>query len=690
MSATVGIDIGGTFTDVVLMADDGSLLTTKAPTTPDRLFDGLLQALGQVAELSGITRDQLLETVGRIAHGTTAATNAYIERRGARVALLTTRGFEDTLFMQRMLGMTAGLTASELTDYSLRQVPEPLVERAFVFGVRERIDYRGDVIGPLQEDDVRSAASAIRDADIDAIAVSYLWSFKNHDHERRTAEILREELPDIYLSISSELVPRLGEYERTATTVINAYLGPLVKNYTDVLERQFGTTGRPLGFGGWSHDAWRSGQSANSAALVGTGGGRHGIDLPGRHPRTPECHHLRHGRNLDRRLADRRRPGRRARRGGRRQIPPAAADDRHSAIGAGGGSIARVEDGGYSVSGRRARAPFPALPATAAAARCRPSPTPISCSASSTPRTSSAAGSPRRRGRAQRDRGTRRASRLSRRGRRGRHPGVADSRMADLLRTHDDRAGARSGGVRALRVRRRRRDSCSGVRPRCCERGRDTGTQSVHCAFGAIASDVTLKSELSAPMRITRDSAGADVDPAQLEEIFSGLEERARAALLSQGVATDEQDLSRIVEVRFTRQTKTLSVPYPGSVPQFGSRFPDRLWQALRGGFRARAVRLRTRHLRRGRPRNARRPSLTRYPLEGSDASQALLGKRRVHDPVAREFTNMPLYDGERLRPGNTLTGPAIVEYEGTTVALPSGQRANVDELLNIVIRREG
>src|SRR5690606_18234124 len=125
------------------------------------------------------------------AHGTTAATNAYIERRGARVGLLTTRGFEDTILMQRMLGMTAGLSSAELTDYSKRRVPEPLCPRVRIFGVRERVDYDGRVVGMLREDDVVAAAERLREAEVQAVAICFLWSFKNPEHEQRAAEIIR-------------------------------------------------------------------------------------------------------------------------------------------------------------------------------------------------------------------------------------------------------------------------------------------------------------------------------------------------------------------------------------------------------------------------------------------------------------------------------------------------------------------
>src|SRR5512146_2479321 len=167
---TVGIDIGGTFTDTVLMDDEGTITTYKSPTTPAALLDGLLANLAEAAAERELDLEEILGQVDRIAHGTTYATNAYLERRGAKVALLTTRGFEDTIFMQRMLGMTAGLSPSELTDYSLRRVPEPLCPRRLVFGIRERVDYRGEAIGRLREDDVRAVAAAIREEGVEAVA----------------------------------------------------------------------------------------------------------------------------------------------------------------------------------------------------------------------------------------------------------------------------------------------------------------------------------------------------------------------------------------------------------------------------------------------------------------------------------------------------------------------------------------
>jgi N-methylhydantoinase A len=346
MPAVVGIDIGGTFTDTVVVDAEGAVRSFKSPTTPEALLEGLLANLREAAGGHGL--DALLADVERIAHGTTAATNAYLERRGARTALVTTYGFEDTIFMQRQLGMTAGMSAGELTDYSRRRVPEPLCPRAQVHGIRERVDYRGDVIAPLRDGDVRAAAAAIRAVGVEAVAVSFLWSFKNPAHEQRAAEVLREELPGVYVSVASELVPRLGEYERTATTLVNAYLGPLVAGYTDALEERLGETSLLLlDSSGSVMTAGEAGRSPVRLLLSGPSGGvtasqALGVELGHRNVITFDMG----GTSTDVGLIVDGEPLHRVETEiGKYHLLLPMVDIQ--AIGAGGGSIARVEPGGY-------------------------------------------------------------------------------------------------------------------------------------------------------------------------------------------------------------------------------------------------------------------------------------------------------------------------------------------------------
>ena len=164
----------------------------------------------------------MLGRVTAFGHGTTQATNALIERTGAVTGLITTRGFGDTLALQRLMGFTAGVPVEQLGWYSRRRYPDPIVPRRLVREVRERVDQAGRVLVPLDEEGVRTAVRELIDAGAQTFAVALLWSFRNPAHERRIGEIIREMAPDAYVSLSCEVSPIIGEYERTATTVLNS------------------------------------------------------------------------------------------------------------------------------------------------------------------------------------------------------------------------------------------------------------------------------------------------------------------------------------------------------------------------------------------------------------------------------------------------------------------------------------
>ncbi len=211
------VDIGGTFTDVVTVDEStGRLIQAKALTTYPDPTPGFLNALAKVTDSTD------LETVG---YGTTLATNAVLTRSGARTALLTTEGFRDVLEIRR----THRSTLFDIYE----KIPEPLVPRPLRLEIPERIAADGSVVDPLDEPAVRAAAERLRRARVESIAVSYLFSFMNPQHELRTREILAEELPELAedITISSEALPLHREYERTSTTVMNAYLTPLVRSY---------------------------------------------------------------------------------------------------------------------------------------------------------------------------------------------------------------------------------------------------------------------------------------------------------------------------------------------------------------------------------------------------------------------------------------------------------------------------
>ncbi len=245
----LGIDTGGTFTDVVELDEAGRLRFEKAFSTPHAPEQGILDALERIAESGAIDIRRLLGETERFAHGTTVSTNALIQRRGARVGLITTRGFEDTLFMGRgPIGRVGGLSQSKAMDFLHTEPPPPLVPKARVRGVSERIVSSGEVLAALDDDEIRATIESLITAGAESLAVCLLWSFQNPVHERRVREIARSIAPTLPVSLSCEIAPKMGEYERTVTTVVNAFLGPVTERYIGGLQTKLAALGlkRPV------------------------------------------------------------------------------------------------------------------------------------------------------------------------------------------------------------------------------------------------------------------------------------------------------------------------------------------------------------------------------------------------------------------------------------------------------------
>lgn len=226
MAGFLGIDVGGTFTDVI-MADesDGSILIEKVPSTPLDPSEGVLAALVRLCGVRHID----LASLSLFAHGSTVGTNALLESRLPKTALIVTKGFRDVLEIGTQL-------RHEMFDLAIRK-PVPLVPRALVFEVDERIDGSGEVVQPLTDEGIDSVVEAVAAAEVDACAVSLIFAFRNPEHERRLADAIAKRLPDVPVSISSDIAPEIKEFPRTSTTVINAALRPLVANYIAGIER---------------------------------------------------------------------------------------------------------------------------------------------------------------------------------------------------------------------------------------------------------------------------------------------------------------------------------------------------------------------------------------------------------------------------------------------------------------------
>ena len=238
MSYRIGIDVGGTFTDFLLIGPDDLRLVHKTSSTPDDPSVGFITGLGEIAGLLELDLPALLARTEVMVHGTTVTTNAVLTRRGAATGLLRRRGSATTLALRN------GLRES---PYDNRlQPPDPLVPRYLRAGVEERTDFAGDEVVPIAEVDVRAACELFRGEGVEAVAISFMHSPAGPAHERRARDLCRELLPGAYVTASSDLLPQVRYYDRTSTTVLNAYVGPIITRYLGAL------TGRlaELDFGG--------------------------------------------------------------------------------------------------------------------------------------------------------------------------------------------------------------------------------------------------------------------------------------------------------------------------------------------------------------------------------------------------------------------------------------------------------
>lgn len=242
--SNIGVDTGGTFTDLVLIDDSGVIRTEKAFSTPDSREQGVFDVLERAARALNMSVGDILSRTDLLAHGTTVSTNALIQRRGARVGVLFTAGFEDTLTIARgPVGRVGGLPQSQAMDFIHTDPPEPIVARDMVRGVIERIGSDGRVVTPLNDTELRGSIEALIANGAESLAVCLLWAFRNPVHEERIATICAELAPGIPVSLSHQVAPKMGEFERAVTTVINAYIGPLTQEYIGDLDNGLASSG---------------------------------------------------------------------------------------------------------------------------------------------------------------------------------------------------------------------------------------------------------------------------------------------------------------------------------------------------------------------------------------------------------------------------------------------------------------
>jgi N-methylhydantoinase A len=669
----IGIDVGGTFTDLVAVDATGRVTLAKAPSNSADQSLGVMDGLERLAAAIGVELHALLRETERIVHGTTVATNALLECKGARVGLLTTEGHRDVLEMRE------GLKDDR---YDLRQPPpEPLVPRHWRLGVRERMRADGRVETPLDPDSLAAAIAELARAEVEAVAVCYLHAWRDDRHERATAEALRAAMPSAYVSLSSAVFPQIKEYERVCTTAVNAYVGPALERYLGRLEARL----VEAGYGGpvliiQSHGGVAtiadSVRLAAGGVLSGPAGGvagsRHAARLIGQ----PDLILFdMGGTSTDISLvvggaaqiaSDRRLAGQR--------VALQALDI--TSIGAGGGSIARVDAGGVLHVG----------PESAGA-----DPGPACYGRGGTTATVTDANlvlglldpDAFLGGRARLDRGAAEAAidRVAERlgvERMAAAEGirrVIDARMAEGIRLVSVRRGVDPrrfailafGGAAGLHVTAIARQLGLGrvIVPRLA---------AVLSAWGMLTSDLRYE--------VARSHVGdaSQLDAAALRQLYDELEAEGRRRLAAASFDGPVQ-VHRSADMRYGEQIFEVSVALDG----IEWAEPDLLGQ-LATAFHRRHEELYTYAMpdQEAVLVNARVAvigALPDPPREPALPDRPPAAPRSCRPIYLGGWRDVPVFDLDALAAGQTIDGPAVVEAETTTVLLRSGDRAEVNQI---------
>lgn len=269
----ISIDVGGTFTDFVVRDSLGEVIHTKVPSNPQNPLNPILQGLRDISRAYDLSIEELLKNTEKFTHGTTLGINALLQGHGAKTALLTTEGFRDALELRRS-------RLANQWDF-VAPLPPVLVPRYLRLGIRERLDYQGAVLTPVDHAQIVEIANFLKNEDIEAVAICFLFACQNSDHEHEVKEILHSLLPHVFVTLSSELSPQMGEYERTVTTVLNARLSPLVNRYLDSLQALLQEHGLDVPIlvsqnNGGLTDRLRAGREAVFTLFSGPAGGAKG------------------------------------------------------------------------------------------------------------------------------------------------------------------------------------------------------------------------------------------------------------------------------------------------------------------------------------------------------------------------------------------------------------------------------
>lgn len=694
MPYVIGVDTGGTFTDAFVSDQNHRIASAKTPSTPPDLAKGFLTAIDDLADQLGTDVRSLLADTEYIVHGTTSTLNALVTGDVAKVGFLTTRGHADSIRIMNLEGRYAGLGSDQIQKMARTAKPAPLVPRDRVHEIDERIDYSGTEIVRLNEEQVAQAVRSLVDQGVEAIAVSYLWSFANGAHEQRTREIIRDIAPQLYVALSSEVSPRIREYSRSVTTIMNTQVGPRLGQYLQPLEselRNRGLLGKLLVMQGSGGCVTSDEAPSNAVSTIGsvlTGGVVGCI-------RMSQALGTRNVISTDM--------------GGTTFLVGLVVDgkpvsttntvlnqytistpmvDVHT-IGAGGGAIAWVDAGGNLRVGPRSAGAVPG-PAAYGDGGEEPTVTDADLVLGIINPDNFLGGKKRLSVEKARE-----AVRL---------------KIAEPLGMSVDDAAAAIYAVQNAQTADLVRKVVvnSGYDPRdfslyafggagpmhCVSYSADLAvkevivplgsTSAVFSAYGLATSDIVLTAERSQP-------ATMPVHPGVMTGTFRSLEEELAERLKKQGLEFSEILYQREADIRFTMQMAEVSTPVPsGSLSDDdvtavgktfeqlyeglygeGSGFPDAGQQLIT--YRVRAVGRLTIH--------AQLPDHARAEGEPDPS-----GTREVFLDARIGRQTAVIYDYRALGTGHTIAGPAVVEAPTTTVALPPGTVGTVDRLGNLAI----
>jgi N-methylhydantoinase A len=676
--------------------DRGQVHTGKAPSTPPDFSAGFFDAVQDAGSKLDLELEEFLRSANTLVHATTAGTNAVTERKGATVGLLATRGHGDAILIMRGAGRTKGLEIDDLLFIPGTTKPAPIVPRERIVEITERLDSRGNVVVALDEQQLREKVTELVKQEVDAIAISFMWSFMNPEHELRAREIVQEIAPDTFVSCSHEVAPRMGEYCRTVAAVMNCYIGPLMHKYTgEIVER-----GRQAGYGRSVLFAQCTGGSAPIAAVRHTplftldSGPVSGVvastylselfDYP--NIITADMG----GTTFDVSVISEHAATRRESTIINKYEMYLSSLDVES-IGAGGGSIAWIDpaSGTMKVGPRSAGA----------------EPGPLCYGHGGSEPTVTDAdvvlgiinpdnflGGRRKLDAAAAHRGVEQL---------GAHLGlsvqetaagiaqIVDNHMAEKMRRmtvfrgHDVRdffvfAFGGAGPVHAGSFARE-----LGVKGVVIPLG---DIASVLSAFGTVASDILHVYDASVVL-------AAPFDSAQLDEIFAPLEESARDAMKEEGFEGDSIELVRSVFMKYGAQIYDTEVPLGGETPeQLVSKF-EQVYEQRFGkdsGYAPAGIEV----IRERVYATARlpRPEIRQGArCSGSNGdSHAEPGSRDVWWAESGGFEKTPIYQGtEGLSVDEAVDGPLIIELPDTTVPVRPGQQVRIDGFGNLLITFE-